>query len=113
MRQLGIGALIVVALVVSLGIAFSLWANREYTECYGIFPSSDAAGRAENAAGEAGFGTRDLDREGAEAAVIFEFDETGDDGRQARQTFREIVEGERGRLGHPGDGCLELPRYGQ
>lgn len=29
------------------------------------------------------------------------------------RTFREIVEGERGRLGHPGDGCLELSRYGQ
>lgn len=113
MRRLGIGALIVVALVVSLGIAFSVWANREYTECYGIFPSADAAGRAENAAAEAGLDTRDLDRGGAEVAVTFESDDTGDDGRQARQTFREIIEGEQGRLGHPGDGCLELPRYGQ
>jgi hypothetical protein len=113
MRRLGIGALIVVALVVSLGIAFSVSANREYTECYGIFPSAEAAGRAADAAAEAGLGTRDLDREGAETAVIFEFDETGDDGRQERHTFREIVEGGRGRLGHPGDGCLELPRYGQ
>lgn len=113
MRQLGIGALIVVALVGSLGIAFSVWADREYTECYGVFPSADAAARAENAAAEAGLGTRDGDRKGAEAAVIFESDETGDDGRQAGQTFREIVEGEQGRLGHPGDGCLELPRYDQ
>ena len=113
MRRLGIGALIVVALVVSLGIAFSVWANREYTECYGIFPSADAAGKAQKAAAEAGLGIRHLDREDAEAAVIFEFDETGDDGRQARQTFREIVDREGGRLGHPGNGCLELPRFGQ
>jgi len=113
MRHIVIGALIVLALVVTLGIAFSVWANREYTECYGIFPSAQAAGRAETAAGSAGLGTRGLDREGAEVAVTFEFDETGDDGRQARQTFREIVEREGGRLGHPGDGCLELPRFGQ
>jgi hypothetical protein len=113
MRQIGIGALIVGALVVSLGIVFFVLATREYTECYGIFPSADAAGRAEHAAGEAGLGTRDLRREGAEAAVTFEFEETGDDGRQARKTFREIVEREGGRLGHPGNGCLELPRFGQ
>jgi hypothetical protein len=112
MRQLGIGALIVVALVVSLGVVLSVWANRDYTECYGIFPSADAAARAENAAGEAGLGARDVDR-GAEKAVTFEFDETGDDGRQARHTFREIVEHAGGRLGHPGNGCLELPRFGQ
>jgi hypothetical protein len=112
MRQFGIGALIVVALVVSLGIVFSVWANRQYTECYGIFPSADAAARAENAAGEADLDTRDR-REGAEVAVTFEFDETGDDGRPARHKFREIVEHEGGRLGHPGNGCLELPRFGQ
>lgn len=113
MRQFGIGVLIVVALVVGLGIAFTVWANREYTECYGIFPSAAAAGRAEKAAGEAGLGTRHGDREGPEAAVTFEFDETGDDGRRPRQTFREIVAREDGRLGHPGNGCLELPRFGQ
>ncbi len=113
MRKLGIGALLVVALVVSLGIAFSAWVDREYTECYGIFPSADAAGRAEHAAGEAGLVTRDLEREGAAVAVVFEFDDTGDDARHARRTFRMIVERNGGRLDHPGDGCLELPRYGQ
>ena len=102
MKNLGIGVLLVVGLIVVLGIGFSVFANSETTTCYGLFESGDAAGRAADAARAAGFDT-ELEYQESETAVTFETGETGDDAH----TFRKIVEREDGELGHPGTGCLE------
>ncbi|MBW3606812.1 MAG: hypothetical protein KY463_00405 [Actinobacteria bacterium] len=68
MKILGVAALGVVVLIVILGLVLVVYAKSEATTCYGIFNSGDAAGRAADAARDAGFD---------------------------------------GRLGHPGNGCLE------
>lgn len=68
MKILGVAALGVVVLIVILGLVLVVYAKSEATTCYGIFDSGDAAGRAADAARDAGFD---------------------------------------GRLGHPGNGCLE------
>ena len=106
MKILGIGLLGVIVLVASLGGLLVVYANSESTTCYGIFRSGDAAGRAADAARDAGFDT-DLEDRGSRSAVTFVTGETGDDAREARQRFRTIVKRERGELGHPGNGCLE------
>ena len=106
MKNLGIGVLLVVGLVVVVGIGFSVFANSETTTCYGVFASGDAAGRAADAGRAAGFDT-DLESLDAETAVTFEIGETGDDAREHVQTFRKIVAREDGELGHPDSGCLE------
>ncbi len=54
MKKLGIGAIIIVGLIVGGGVAFSVWANSEYTACYGIFATRGAAESAAKAAREAG-----------------------------------------------------------
>lgn len=97
-KKLGIGLIVVVGLIVSVGVAFSIYANTEYTTCYGIFTSQRAA---ENAADDARATGLDayVDHRPTESAVQFETGETGDDARDDRKTFREIVAREHGRLG--------------
>lgn len=111
MKKLGIGVVVVVGVIVSLGVAFAIYANTEYTTCYGIFESRSAAESAAETAREAGFDAY-VDHRASESAVQFQSGETGDDAREPRRTFREIVSREHGRLGHPGNGCLEMPRFG-
>ncbi len=106
MKMLGIGVLGVAVLLVSLGLILAVWANSESTTCYGIFVSGDAAGRAADAARDAGFDT-DHEYQGSRSTVTFVTGETGADASEARRRFRMIVKRERGRLGHPGNGCLE------
>lgn len=106
MKILGVGVLGVAVLIATLGLVLVVYANSESTTCYGIFKSGDAAGRAADAARDAGFDT-DHEYRGSRSAVTFMTGETGDDAREGRETFRAIVKREGGRLGHPGNGCLE------
>ncbi len=109
-KNVGIAlAIVVVAvgLVVSAGVALYLYADSEFTLCYGIFKSRAAAERAAEAGRDAGFDDAQVDHRADGSAVTFESGETGDDASESRRTFREIVTRERGTLGHPGDGCLE------
>ncbi|HEV2060536.1 MAG TPA: hypothetical protein VGR11_14365 [Solirubrobacteraceae bacterium] len=106
MKILGVAVLGVVVLIVILGLVLVVYAKSEATTCYGIFDSGDAAGRAADAARDVGFDAEHEYR-GSRSAVTFVTGETGDDAREARQTFRAIVKREGGRLGHPGNGCLE------
>lgn len=77
-----------------------------------IFGSGDAAGSAAQAGREAGFDT-EHDYRGTRSHVTFTTGESGDDADERRRTFGAIVARERGRLGHPGDGCLERGRFGE
>ena len=92
-------------LTVGVGALF-VYADTEFTVCYGIFKSKDAAERAADAGGEAGFEV-DVDHRGSESAVEFESGETGEDAREPRRAFRQILRRERGISGHDVEGCLE------
>ena len=102
--------LLAVGLAVIAVVGFYFWASAEFTECYGSFESREAAERAADRAEDAGLGT-DVDHRRSESAVTFDTEETGDDAREARQAFREIIKVENGRLGHPGNGCLERAAF--
>lgn len=80
--------------------------NSEFTECYGIFRSREAAEQAADAARDVGLGTY-VDHRSSESAVTFDTGETGSDASEHREAFREIVRREGGTLGHPGGGCVE------
>lgn len=68
MKILGIAVLGVVVLIVILGLVLVVYAKSEATTCYGIFGSGDAAGRAADAARDAGFDTEHAYR-GSRSAV--------------------------------------------
>lgn len=112
LKLLGAGVLGTVVAVVIVGLMLAAFANSESTTCYGIFGSGDAAGRAAQAGREAGFDT-EHDYRGTRSLVTFTTGESGDDADESRRAFGAIVARERGRLGHPGDGCLERGRLGE
>lgn len=105
----GWAILLVAGSVIAAGvIAFIAWSNSEYTNCFGMFASSEAAERAAEAADDAGF---DASVERPEPKtkrypVTFESGETGHDAAGFRETFARILREEGGEPGHPG-GCLE------
>lgn len=106
MKKLGVASLVVVTvLAVAVG-AFYLYADSEYTVCYGIFKSREAADRAA-AAGRDEDLNADVTGSDAGFAVEFETGETGEDAREARQAFRAVLRRERGTSGHGDTGCLE------
>ena len=114
MKKLGIGLLVGVGSVIGLvaiAVAVYLYAGTEYTTCYGVFKSKAAAEQAAEAGDDAGFDTATERLEDGEVgiywAVDFDSGETGDDARELRRAFRDIVRRERGKLGHSGSGCLE------
>ena len=105
-KKLGIAVLVVVGLFVTAGVALYIYAGSEFTACYGVFESREAAERAADAGRDAGLDP-EIDHRATESAVTFESGETGEDAREARGMFRAIVRRERGTLGHPDGGCLE------
>lgn len=112
MKKFVIAGLVVVGLIVSLVLAFSLYLNSlATTECYADFPSRGATTSAASAARDAGLeaNVEELD---SDWGITFESDKTGGGAREHIQTFHEIVKRERGTLAHPGDGCLERAPFG-
>ncbi len=105
MRKVALVALVVVGLAAGCVAALYAYVNAEFTACYGIFPSRQAAERAADAARARGLDP-EVDHRQTDSAVTFTTGETGNDARKARQAFREIVR-RQGRLGHPDGGCLE------
>ena len=86
--------------------ALALYANSEYTVCYGIFESREAAEGAADAGRREGFDVN-VDHRESESAVEFESGETGRDANAPRDAFRESLARERGISGHGDSGCLE------
>jgi hypothetical protein len=118
-KKLGIALLVVVGSVIGLvviaAIALALYAGTEYTVCYGAFKSKAAAERAAEAGDEADFNTSTehrKDDQGSFWGVDFRTGETGDDARELRRAFRDIIRRERGEFGHPDGGCLEREPFG-
>jgi hypothetical protein len=108
--KLVVVALVAVGMAVAVVVAFVLYANTaEYTECYGIFRSREAAEQAADAR-DVGLGTY-VDHRKNESAVTFDTGETGGDAYEDRQAFREILDSEGGKLGHPGNGCVERTSF--
>ena len=80
----------------SLGVAFAIYANTEYTTCCGIFESRSAAESAAETGREAGLDACvDHRASYSKPAVQFQSGEIGDDAREPRRTFRAIVRSER------------------
>ena len=103
MKKLAIvGGVLVVAVA---GAGYFLLTS-QFTECYGSFQAEEAAERAVDAAEDAGL-SASVDHRPTESAVRFETGETGADGAEDRETFREVLDREGGELAHPGDGCVE------
>jgi hypothetical protein len=97
--------------IVALAGAGYFWLTNEFTECYGVFKTREAAERAADAGRDEGLGasvhaTGHPNRP-KESAVTFDTDETGADAAGDRETFREVLKQEGGELGHPSDGCVE------
>ena len=103
MKKLAIAAGV---LLVALAAAGYLALASRFTECYASFQTQAAAERAADAAEDAGLDAS-VDRRPGGWAVTFDTGETGVDATEDRETFREVVEQERGALAHPGDGCVE------
>lgn len=106
--KLATAAIVVVLVIGGLGYH---WLTNEFTECYGVFKTREAAERAATAGRHAGLGasvhaTGHPDRPD-ESAVAFDTGETGADAAEYLEAFREIIRREQGVLGHPGDGCVE------
>jgi hypothetical protein len=103
---------VVIAIVVVAGVglvalgALALYANSEYTVCYGIFESRETAEDAADAGRREGFDVY-VDHRASESAVEFESGETGQDAGAPRDAFREILAREGGVSGHGDSGCLE------
>ncbi len=106
MKGAALAFTVVVALLVAGGTALYAYSKSEYTACYAIFKTKEAAEQAAETGRRQGLDPA-VDHRAVETVVTFETGETGNDARQARRRFRAIVERERGILGHPGGGCLE------
>src|SRR6201999_3316686 len=91
--------LIVVLAAVALLAGLYAYTGTEFTACYGMFGSREAAERAADAAREAGL-TVDVDHRAGESAVEFTTGETGEDAEEARQAYQEVLEREGGTSGH-------------
>lgn len=111
LKLAGAGVLGIVVAVAILVLALLAYANTRSTTCWATFRSGDVAGRAGEAAREAGFDV-EYDHRGSRAHATFTTPESGDDARELRRAFGAIVTRERGELGHPGDGCLERTQLG-
>lgn len=110
MRWLGWTLLVLVALIATGAIGLIAWANSEFTECYASFSSEADAEAAADELREAAPGLGiDLDNErrGGGVATTFSTGASGDDARPLTDAFRPAVRAQRGKLGHPGEGCLE------
>ena len=107
-RRLGIGLVVVVAAVAAVFGGLLLWANSEFTWCYARFDTVQQAEAAleEIREAEAGAGMETEPR-GRRISVTFESGESGEDAQAFRRAVAPAVARQRGRLGHPGDGCLE------
>jgi hypothetical protein len=109
-RRAGLTLLVLVAVVAAGAVGFMAWASSEFTECYALFSSeSDAEAVAEDLRRAApGLGI-DLDNErrAGEVATTFSTGASGEDPRPLTRTFRPAVGAHGGKLGHPGEGCLE------
>ena len=100
-----------VGVAVAVVAALVLYANTaEYTECYGVFKSREAAEQAADAARDVDLGTY-VDHRENESVVTFETGETGADAGENRRAFRQIIDRESGKLGHPGNGCVERTHF--
>jgi len=95
---------VVAAAVLLVGGGY-LYVNHDYTECFAGYETKQAAERAAEDGRDAGFDVT-VERR-SEWSAIMTFGETGDDARDDRARFREILDETGGELGHPGEGCLE------
>jgi hypothetical protein len=101
---------LLVAVAAAGAIGFMAWANSEFTACYALFSSeSDAEAVAEElreAAPDLGIDL-DNERRGGEVATTFSTGASGEDARPLIRAFRPAVRAHGGKLGHPGEGCVE------
>jgi hypothetical protein len=82
----------------------------EFTECYALFSSESDAEAVADDLREAAPGVGiDLENErrGGEIATTFSTGASGEDARPLTEAFRPAVRAHGGKLGHPGEGCLE------
>jgi hypothetical protein len=96
-----------------VGIAVYLYASSEYTACYGVFESQQAAEEAAEVARESGFDAEVEQPSSKQVDVTFESGETGGDAGEFRATFHKVVAQAGGEHGHPGTGCVERTPIGK
>ena len=94
---------------------FTCRANPVRTDCFSIWETKASARAAARRAEERGFDRADVgrgsDRHGPVPAVTFSTGKTGKAAAEIRERFVPFVRRLGGRVGHPGDGCLEKPFF--
>jgi hypothetical protein len=104
------GPALLLMLLAVAAASFAARINSESTACYGRFESpADAEAVKRQIEAKAPGIDLDMDSEkrGGKVSVTFRSGESGSDAEELRRAFRPAVRAHGGKLGHPGDGCLE------